>query len=403
METVKRLKVTLCTMLIVAGLQAQEIFVPSDSEGFVRVSYLVAAPGPKVYSSLGHAALRMQCPAYDLDYCFSCELPEVGWGAVGFFSGKLKLGFIHAPTSLYLKTYAAEGRGITEYELGLNTEEGRRLWKLLDERVADGLTTPCDYLNHGCAIECARLVDAVLCDRVLRYGSLPSSLDGTRREVVLHHLRNRPWTAFFWTFMAGDEADSDVPVEDRLIIPEDIGEAWSHAQLVDTEGVARPMVVRKQILSSHGGASAGRCSLSPMSVFGALFLLVTILTGLSLYCPRLSVVLCFMDVLLFVFQTAFGLFLAYLLCCSVQVATQWNWYAVPFNIVPLCVWLWGRFHPYGTVAQSRIYGAYAFVLWLFVCTIPFLLSACDWAWSLATASMAVRCTGRCLQYRKKKK
>ena len=51
--------------------------IDRTAEDFVTVSLLVADPGLSTYSVLGHACLRMQCPAFGMDYCFSYESEDV--------------------------------------------------------------------------------------------------------------------------------------------------------------------------------------------------------------------------------------------------------------------------------------------------------------------------------------
>lgn len=376
--------------------------VPADTNGFVRASLLVASPGEKAYSVLGHAALRMQCPTHQLDYCFSSELPEVGRQGIRFFSGSLKTGFIYAPTEKYCRDYVLEGRKVTEYELNLTDGEKRRLWQMLDERVADGLTTPCDYLNHGCAIECARMVDAVLLDEEIGY-SLPQELEErivTRRRAVLDRMRPYPWEALLWTFMAGTEADEEVSLFGRLIIPRDVAEAWQHAGLVDSAGGKRPLVLGTAVLYP-GEERLEDARMIPVVV---LVLWLAVVLAVTL-CGRYGIcrkVAGWIDVLLFSLQSVLGLFLLYMLCFSTQVATAWNWFFIPFNPLPFCIWLIGRNGRFKQIVRSRIYLFYACVLGVFLLASPWLWSVYSPVWMLLVASIAVRCIYHFRELREKK-
>ena len=44
-----------------------------DSSNFVTASLVIISPTDDVYSSLGHCAVRMECPSHNLDFCFSSE------------------------------------------------------------------------------------------------------------------------------------------------------------------------------------------------------------------------------------------------------------------------------------------------------------------------------------------
>ena len=390
----------LCVLCCMEGWALQA--VPVDTVGFVRTSLFVVSSGDKVYSVWGHAALRMQCPTHRLDYCFSCELPEVGWQGLSFFSGGLKTGFIYAPTEEYCRDYVREGRTVTEFVLNLTDGEKRRLWKVLDERVADGLTTPCDYLNRGCAIECARMVDAVLLDEEIRY-SLPPELEkrvSTRRRAALDCIPSYPWEALFWTFMAGTEADEEVSLFERLVVPGDLAEAWQHACLVDTNGERRPLIISSSVLYQGNGEKKD-ARMVPIIVMVLWLIAVLSVTVCERYnvCRRITK---WMDVLLLALQTVLGLFLFYMLCFSTQAATAWNWFFIPFNPLPLCVLLVGCHGRIKPAARSCIYLFYACVTGLFVLVSPWLYSVLSPAWSLLVASMTIRCIHHYKALREKK-
>lgn len=43
------------------------------SMDYINVSLIVAAPGKELYSAAGHAALRMECPTKQVDYCYEFD------------------------------------------------------------------------------------------------------------------------------------------------------------------------------------------------------------------------------------------------------------------------------------------------------------------------------------------
>ena len=64
--------------------------VKPDSSNFVTASYVVASPGEKIYSRLGHATLRLECPSYKLDYCFTFETDVEPGDYLRFFAGQAR-------------------------------------------------------------------------------------------------------------------------------------------------------------------------------------------------------------------------------------------------------------------------------------------------------------------------
>ena len=71
-------------------------------EDFVIASLLISDPGGALYSRLGHAAIRMQCPTHNLDYVFSYTAEDILKNPLKFFSGKLKMGLMAISPEDYL-------------------------------------------------------------------------------------------------------------------------------------------------------------------------------------------------------------------------------------------------------------------------------------------------------------
>ena len=78
------------------------IEVLADSSNFVTASLLIVTPSNSFYSVFGHAALRMQCPAYHLDYVFTFESDPNVSGFMTFFMGKSKASFVSVPSGVFL-------------------------------------------------------------------------------------------------------------------------------------------------------------------------------------------------------------------------------------------------------------------------------------------------------------
>ena len=119
-------------------LPDSSIVVLPDSSNFVTTSLLIVAPANSLYSVFGHAALRMQCPAYHLDYVFTFESdPEVS-DFVRFFMGKARARYVSVPSQTFFDQISKEERGLTQYELNLTHHQKQNLWRVFDESVAEG-------------------------------------------------------------------------------------------------------------------------------------------------------------------------------------------------------------------------------------------------------------------------
>ncbi len=144
-----------------------------DSSNFVTASVLVASPGEAIYSQLGHAALRMECPVHNLDYCFSFE-EEAGMGGIlKFFVGKTDAHMIAVPTAQFLAGFKKDGRQVKQYILTLTTHEEQELWRLLDNDYVDEELRHFNFLQNNCSSVSLRAIEDVMADESIDFNGWP--------------------------------------------------------------------------------------------------------------------------------------------------------------------------------------------------------------------------------------
>ena len=311
------------------GTQSTPDNVDRDAPDFVTASLLVMGPGDELYSCAGHAALRMECPTYGLDYCFSYESESISERVPAYFAGRLKMGMFAIPTKEFLKTYSETGRGVMQYKLDLPPKVETQLWRLLDEKVAEGADLPYDFIKRGCAqAVLSALRDAVALERIVP-GPWPEKYAMTRREFINSLIgETYPWNLLVLNSICGTEVDWNVPNLERVIIPEDLLEFLREARIA-----GRPVVTDEGEELLPAKSPEPPPFVTPMRV--------------SFVLAALAVLGCFVRLpwLVWVFlpfQTLAGLFLAYLVFFSNLPATSWNWLIVPFNPLPAICWKWRR-------------------------------------------------------------
>ena len=298
---------------------------------FVKASLVIADAGDSLFTCVGHAFIRMECPSYKLDYCFSYESEQVGRKVTKLLSGNLKMGMFAIPTTECLALYRDEGRGVWQYPLNLKPEAKQRLWKILDGKLAEGVDLPYNYSDRGCALASLRFVRAALGEQKLEFPAWPAKYDRSKREIMEYETRPYPWIQLFLQTITGTGFDAPCDREEKIFLPHDLLEMFRTAT-VDGE----PLLV-----------SGGETELLPrtkpvptrsfVTPFGCAWLLL-VLTLIGLYFKRREVVWIALGV-----QTGLGLFIAYLLICSDLPNTNWNWLFVPYNPLPLLLWRWRRF------------------------------------------------------------
>ena len=299
---------------------------------FVTASLLVMSPGNELYSCAGHSCIRLECPKFNLDYCFSYESESVKERVLSFFMGKLKMGMFAVPTAEWLKQYREVGRGIVQYRLNLPPDAKQRLWKLLDDKVAEGPYLPYDYLDRGCAQSDLRTVREALKPYEMAVSSWPEQYRQTRREFVDSFTAHHPWNRFFLHAICGAELDRDVPNMQKIVVPSDLLDLLRLAKvngkpIIDSEGL--------ELLAPENAAGT-------VALYRFFTPLVVSCIVLALAVLNWFLRMSWIDWAFLAFQSLCGFFFTYLVAISNLPATDWNWLIVPFNILPLIFWKWRR-------------------------------------------------------------
>ena len=304
----------------------------SDSN-FVIASLIMVSSSDSLYSGLGHVCIRLECPKFNLDCCYTEESEDVGHRVLTYFAGKLRMGMFAMKTEKFLSGFRTERRGVRQYRLNLPPEVKQRLWKAFDERVAQGPNMPYDYEKRGCAWAVLSCILEALGPVKLEIPEWTEKYDLTRRELMHRVLGEYPWNMFFLHAIWGAALDKDLPKLEKIVVPRDLLEFLKKARI---GGV--PVVDGSSVeLVADGRPPHSPTWFTPMAA--AVLLLLLSVIRLVLSSSRWRIVL---DGLFLALQSAAGLFFCYLVCFSSLPATTWNWLIVPFNLLPLILWRWRR-------------------------------------------------------------
>ena len=205
--------------------------VDRTAEDFVTVSLMIADAGSRFYTVLGHACLRLQCPTFDLDYCYSYESEDMTNRVLDFLMGKLQMGLFAIPTSEYCAYYAENGRGVREYILNLPPNVEANLWRVMDEHLFAGTTLDFDYYKRGCAITCVKFLKKALGNTKIQYDPSLYEYSPTARELGRKYTEKARWVLFYWGFIAGEDVSEPLYGDKQLLMPEDLAQAWQKATI----------------------------------------------------------------------------------------------------------------------------------------------------------------------------
>ena len=326
----RRLLLFACA-LAAGALSAADEFdtsVDRSDPNFVKASLLVIGPGNQFFGCAGHSSLRLECPQFNLDNCFSIEHESIADNLGRFVRGKLKSGMFAVPTKEFLKSYESEGRRAVQYPLTLPADAKQRLWKIMDEQVARGTDLPYDYIRYCCVQSILQPILEAIKPYPIEFPKWSERYQMSRREILAENLSWCPWTRLFLHLIAGTEVDRIVSPTKTVILSPDFVELFRQAKVM-----GRPLIEGEGEVLLPFEAPRESLPVRPMHV--AVLLLA------------LAVANCFLrwrwiDWAFLGLQFVLGLLLVHLLCFSDLPASDWNWLIVPFNPLPLVFWRWRR-------------------------------------------------------------
>lgn len=294
---------------------------------FVKVSLVVCDPSEVLYSTLGHAALHLQCPIFGLDYIFSYESEDVRDKIWTFLKGNLKMGMFAMPVDTFLVPYQLSGRGVTEYTINLSPVQKQKLWEVMDNHVVEGANIPYDYFHRGCAKSVVYVMHEALGESAIHYAPWSDKYKKqTQREIVRNFITDAPWEEFFMYFLIGIDGDKPYPCEQKLIVPTDLVEVWQMASFDSGEPVldTEPRVLLHATRHNEGTWCTP--------------LLVSLLLLLLAFMPWRGA-----DYMVLTVVSVAGVVMTYLIVFSGLPCTDWNWLIIPFNILPVIAWHWRKY------------------------------------------------------------
>lgn len=328
---------------LLSGLSAPEVV---DSN-FVIASIIVADPGDVLYSTVGHVGIHMQCPEHNLDYVFSYESEDVRGKVFQFLAGNLNMGMAAVPYQNYLDGYKKEGRGVREYTLYLPIDVKRNLWRVLDNRMMEGMYLPYDYIKRGCAYSTLQILMEGMDTLKINFGPWPEKFNLTRRELTKLQMKEVPWTWCFLNLICNGEIDYNCSKVNKVIMPADLVNVLLNATVHNNPLISNQP---KILLPSNHTLKDGW--FTPL-LLSLLILLLTIV------CAVFKKPI--MDYALLILQTALGLITIYLVFFSKLTCTEWSWLIIPFNPFPIIFWKWRR---NWCLPYALIIILWALVMWL---------------------------------------
>lgn len=362
--------------------------VAQDSSDFVKTSIIIASPARPIYSVFGHAALRMECPSAGLDYCFTFEMEAGTAGVVKFFFGQSEAGFAAVPTKEFLKSFKNERRQVRQYELNLTLDEKRELWRALDEDMMQGANRRFNMLRDNCVSMVMFKVESVMMNERFVCRNVPKQMNYKNGDLLKSLSHRSPWAQFVFLTFAGSEADNEWEFGNKLS-PEMLP-IILQASVIRNDSLG---IERKAICSANTMQEGSTFDdirplpqlLTPLGV-AVMLLVVTVLLTLGERFLHWRRVPRAFDCTLYALQSVVGVLLLYATAVSGLFGSAWNWLLIPFNPLPLLMWLCSRKRSW----YVRCWRIYAATLILFIIVVPWITCQLLAAHYVFIASFMVR-------------
>lgn len=302
------------------------------ADDFVFVSLMVADPTDwrdDVLGTQGHAFLRLQCPVFDLDYCFSYEGEHVNTQLSKYAQGKLKMGMFAYPTDAYLEDYRRWNRAVHEYRLNLPPDVETRLWEIMDNKLSRGLSMKLDLSRRGCAISVVHFIKAALQDIPIVYPQGTRYETLSRREILYQDMEANPWLRLVSCAMVPNAYDKDCSIDEKLIAPADLAEVWSQSTV---NGKVFAEYIGDIVSSTHTESEPP--FITPQLLAWALLLITLLMVAIGAKWWKW---------VLLGLQFLMGLLLLYVALFTQQFAGAGWLMMVLFNPLPLLLWKWHKY------------------------------------------------------------
>ncbi|MBO5619865.1 MAG: DUF4105 domain-containing protein [Paludibacteraceae bacterium] len=223
--------------LTVAERNAQQGFndtIDRLADDFVLVSLMIADPTDQTQDYLGitgHAFLRLQCPVFGLDYCFSYESEKIKGQVWDYLTGRLKMSMYGVKTEEYLRDYRTWQRAVHEYRLHLPAEVEQRLWEQMDNHMLTEKDMQMNLFKFGCTNTILRYVERALQPTEITYHWPEKYQTYTAMQIMEEKLSAYPWTLLGVRLTSGRELRELQSPKQKVIFPTDLLEVWSAATI----------------------------------------------------------------------------------------------------------------------------------------------------------------------------
>jgi len=263
--------------LVAVFLFFNSFFSSAQDSCSFRISLLTCTPGTELYSTFGHSAFRVVDSINNRDLVFN-------YGTFDFYDPKFynkfvkgRLLYFVSIDSLngFLEEYDYYKRGITEQVINLSCEEKQGLVAALFENAKEeNKYYRYDFNYDNCTTRLRDMVEKVAGKQLATKNILPKPNTTFRNLIHVYLDRGgQQWSKFGIDLLLGNPMDKIVTNREAMFLPDYLLMAFDSSAL---DG--KPAMVEKKILLNYFDAYKTKTGITPLIVFGILFLIIAVLS-----------------------------------------------------------------------------------------------------------------------------
>jgi hypothetical protein len=247
-----------------------------DSCG-LRITLLTCSPGAELYSTFGHTAIRVQDDSGN-DLVYNYGTFEFGDDFyIKFVRGRLPYFLSVERFPDFLAQYEYEKRGVWEQEVLLDCNRKVALLRALNENaLPQNREYRYDFIFDNCTTRAGQMIFKAAPQPVSTARIIPANPKEapTFRNLITEYLNRgqQPWSKLGIDLLLGAKLDRRATNEEAQFLPEKL-----MAGIGGAVAGGRPVVGKAQPLLNASLEKSGFVP-SPLLVFGALFVLITVLS-----------------------------------------------------------------------------------------------------------------------------
>ncbi|WP_299213127.1 DUF4105 domain-containing protein [uncultured Dokdonia sp.] len=320
--------------MILHTVRAQNNTIQLSSEA--EISLITIGPGPELYDSFGHTAIRVKDPRRNIDWVFNYG--RFNFNTPNFYMkfarGQLLYTLWVTPFDEFIEDYKVQRRWVKEQILALDTQDKKLFFDFLKNNAKDeNREYLYDFFFDNCATRPLDALKSVMGKQLkIDYSSFPEGF--THRELIRDNVHWNTWGMVGMDIAIGSVTDRLATKEEYAFLPEYSMEAFANSTISDGN-TKEPLVSKAEplFIPEKENTYKELFVISPIVIISLLSLLLLYKTYTDHKNER---PLGFVDALVLFCTGIIGILLAFLWFGTEHTTTKWNYnllWAFPFHII----------------------------------------------------------------------